>query len=57
VRGTDAASLEYEMMRIAAAFGGPEWAHALAVMAQVRARSSDAVTVAEFRAMVRALAA
>ena len=44
------------MMRIAAAFGGPDWAFAQAIMAQVGARSADAVVVAEFRAMVRALA-
>ena len=44
------------MMRIAAAFGGPDWARALEIMAQVAARSTDAVVAAEFRAMVRALA-
>ena len=57
VGGTDAATLEMDMMRIAAAFGGPDWRHALAIMAEVRARSSDAVVVAEFREMVRTLAA
>jgi hypothetical protein len=56
VRGTDAATLEMDMMEIAAAFGGPDWARALEIMAQVGARSSDAIVVAEFRAMVRALA-
>jgi hypothetical protein len=55
VRGTDAGTLEYDMMRIAAAFGGPDWAFAQEIMAQVGARSADAVVVAEFRAMVRAL--
>ena len=56
VGGTDAATLEMDMMRVAAAFGGPDWARAQAIMAQVAARSTDAVVVAEFRAMVRALA-
>ena len=56
VQGTEAATLEMDMMRIAAAFGGPDWARALEIMAQVRARSSDAVVVAEFREMVRSLA-
>ena len=55
-RYTDPATLEIDMMTIAAAFGGPDWARALEIMAQVAARSSDAVVVAEFRAMVRALA-
>lgn len=57
VGGTDAATLEMDMMRIAAAFGGPDWRRALEIMAEVRARSSDAVVVAEFREMVRALTA
>jgi hypothetical protein len=56
VQGTDAATLEIDMMRVAAAFGGPDWARALEIMAQVGARSTEAVVAAEFRAMVRALA-
>ena len=44
------------MVEIAAAFGGPDWRRAQAIMAEVGARSSDAVVAAEFRAMVEAVA-
>lgn len=57
VRGLEPATLEYDMMEIAAAFGGPRWRLAREIMAQVAARSTDAVVVAEFRAMVRAVSA
>jgi hypothetical protein len=56
VGGTDPDTLEYDMARIAAAFGGPEWELAQAIMAQVGARSTDAVVAAEFRAMVEEVA-
>ena len=56
VRGPDPALLEYDMAGIAAAFGGPDWHRALAIMAQVAARSTDAVVAADFGAMVRDLA-
>jgi hypothetical protein len=36
----------------AAGFGGPDWARARDIMAQVAARSSDAQVCAEFRLMV-----
>ena len=55
VRGLSDPELEADMVEIASAFGGPEWAHAQEIMTQVAARSSDAVVCAEFRAMVRAL--
>lgn len=48
--------LEMAMARAAAAFGGPDWARALDIMAQIRARSSDAQVCAEFRAMIETLA-
>lgn len=57
VRSLDAAELEADMVGIAAAFGGPEWRLAQAIMQQVAARSTDAVVAAEFRAMVAALTA
>ncbi len=56
VRSPDPARLEYDMAGIAAAFGGPEWRRAEAIMAQVAARSSDDRVCAEFRSMVAALA-
>ena len=52
VRGPDPKLLEYDMMAIAAAFGGPEWRRAKEIMAQVAARSTDAQVCAEFRAMI-----
>lgn len=55
VRRTDPAGLEYQMMEIAAAFGGPDWRRAQQIMAQVAARSTDAVFCAEFRAMIDAV--
>jgi hypothetical protein len=51
-RGTSVAQLEYDMACVAAAFGGPDWARARDIMAQVADRSSDAQVCAEFRAMV-----
>jgi len=56
VRGLTAPELEADMAAIASAFGGPEWRQAQAIMAQVAARSTDAVVAAEFRAMVAVLA-
>ncbi len=52
VRGPDPKLLEYDMMAIAAAFGGPDWRRAKEIMAQVAARSTDAQVCAEFRAMI-----
>lgn len=52
VRGPDPKLLEYDMMTLAAAFGGPDWRRAQEIMGQVAARSSDAQVAAEFRAMV-----
>ena len=52
VRGPDPKLLEYDMMGIAAAFGGPDWRRAREIMAQVAARSTDAQVCAEFRAMI-----
>lgn len=52
VRSPDPKLLEYDMMRIAAAFDGPDWHRAREIMAQVAARSTDAQVCAEFRAMV-----
>jgi hypothetical protein len=56
VRSPDPALLEYDMTAIAAAFGGPDWRFAQAIMTQVAARSTDAVVCAEFRAMIEAVA-
>ena len=52
VRGPDPKLLEYDMMALAAAFGGPDWRRAKDIMAQVAARSTDAQVCAEFRAMI-----
>ncbi|TPE48408.1 hypothetical protein [Amaricoccus solimangrovi] len=52
VGGTRIPQLEYDMARVASAFGGPDWALARDIMAQVADRSSDAQVCAEFRAMV-----
>jgi hypothetical protein len=51
------ADLEDAMLGVVAAFGGPDWRRAKAIMAQVAARSSDAAVAADFRAMVTALTA
>jgi hypothetical protein len=56
VRGPDPVLLEIDMAEIAAGFGGPDWRRAQAIMAQVAARSTDAVVRADFAAMVAALA-
>jgi hypothetical protein len=56
VTSLDPADLEADMVALAAAFGGPEWRHARAVMEQVAARSTDAVVAAEFRAMIETVA-
>lgn len=53
LRSADHRSLEYDMMALTSAFGGPEWRRAREIMAQVAARSSDAQVCAEFHAMVR----
>ena len=47
-----AADLEMALATAAAAFGGPDWARARDIMAQVAARSTDAQVCAEFRLMV-----
>lgn len=52
-----AADLETAWTTAAAAFGGPEWRHAQAIMRQVEARSSDEQVAAEFKAMVDAVIA
>ena len=57
VTSLDPADLEADMVRIAAGFGGPDWRLAQAIMQEVRARSTDAVVAAEFRAMIEALTA
>lgn len=51
------ADLEAAWTTAAAAFGGPEWRHAQAIMRQVAARSSDDQVAAEFKAMVDAVIA
>ena len=51
-RSLAAADLEMAMATAAAGFGGPDWARARDIMAQVAARSSDAHVCAEFRLMV-----
>jgi hypothetical protein len=55
VRSLEPADLEADMVEIAAGFGGPDWRRAQAIMAEVAARSTDAVVAAEFRAMIEAL--
>lgn len=52
IGGTSIGQLEYDMARVAAAFGGPDWLRARDIMAQVADRSSDTQVCAEFRAMV-----
>ncbi len=52
IGGSGIGQLEYDMARVAAAFGGPDWRLARDIMAQVADRSSDAQVCAEFRAMV-----
>ena len=54
-RALDAATLEADWLRTASAFGGPEWRMAEAIMRQVAARSDDAVTCAQFEAMIEAI--
>ena len=51
------ADLEMAWTNAAAAFGGPEWRHAQAIMRQVEARSSDDQVAVEFKAMVDAVIA
>jgi hypothetical protein len=46
------ADLEMAMATATAGFGGPDWARARDIMAQVAARSTDAQVCAEFRAMI-----
>lgn len=46
------ADLEMALATVAAGFGGPDWARARDIMAQVAARSTDAHVAAEFRLMV-----
>ena len=52
ITGPGIGQLEYDMARVASAFGGPDWRFARDIMAQVADRSSDAQVCAEFRAMV-----
>ena len=56
VRGPEPALLEYATAGVAAAFGRPDWRRAQAIMAQVAARSTDAMVAADFGARVRDLA-
>jgi hypothetical protein len=49
---TEASDLEMAWAEAAAAFGGPDWARARAIMDQVRARNSEAQVCAEFAAML-----
>jgi hypothetical protein len=56
VRGLSEAELETDMAEMAAAFGGPEWRHARAIMDQVAARSTDDLVCAEFHAMIEDIA-
>ena len=51
-RSLAAADLEMAMATTAAGFGGPDWACARDIMAQVAARSTDAHVCAEFRLMI-----
>ena len=51
-RSLAAADLEMAMATAAAGFGGPDWARARDIMAQVAARSTDAQVCAEFRLMI-----
>lgn len=46
------ADLETAWLRATAAFGGPEWRHAEAIMQQVELRSSDTQVATEFKAML-----
>jgi hypothetical protein len=55
VTSLEPADLEADMVEIAAGFGGPDWRRAQAIMAEVAARSTDAMVAAEFRAMIEAL--
>jgi hypothetical protein len=50
------ANLEMALVEAAAAFGGPEWTRAQEIMKGVAARSTDDRVLAEFDAMVRAVA-
>ena len=56
-RSLAAADLEMAMATAAAGFGGPDWARACDIMAQVATRSSDAHVSAEFRLMIEAVIA
>ena len=51
-RSLAAADLEMALATAAAGFGGPDWARARDIMAQVAARSTDAHVCAEFRLMI-----
>lgn len=57
VGSLEPATLEADYLRVASAFGGPDWRRAQAIMRQVAARSSDEVVCAQFRAMVETLIA
>ena len=51
-RSLAAVDLEMALATAAAGFGGPDWARACDIMAQVAARSTDAHVCAEFRLMI-----
>ena len=51
-RSVAPADLEMALATATAAFGGPDWERARAIMTQVAARSTDAHVRAEFRSMV-----
>jgi hypothetical protein len=57
VTSLEPARLEADVVGFAAAFGGPEWRFAQTIMAQVGARSTDALVAAEFKAMIDAVTA
>jgi hypothetical protein len=48
-------ALEADLLRVAAAFGGPDWRMAQGIMRQIAARSDDDVVAAQFRAMIEAV--
>jgi hypothetical protein len=57
VSGLSPEALEADMLGVVAAFGGPDWRKAEAIMRQVAARSTDEVVCDQFRAMIEAVTA
>ena len=55
VQSLDPTALEADWLRVASAFGGPDWRMASAIMRQVAARSTDEVTCEQFRAMIETI--